>query len=66
MIWERGFDWKRSLREVETQPVEWDPVAEQWNKYVQETAKRITREQGPYAVSEWIRTVKGGAPSGGN
>ncbi len=64
LIWERGLDWKRALREVETQPVEWRPPTEQWNKYVQETAKRIKDEKGERAAREWIQTVKSSTARG--
>jgi hypothetical protein len=58
LIWEQGLDWKRALQEIETHPLEWNSATEQWNKYVQETAKRIREEKGERAAVEWMRTVK--------
>ncbi len=65
LIWERGFDWKNALHEVETQPVVWCPTIEQRNKHVQEMAKRIAREQGLSTAIEWMQKQKSGA-AGGN
>jgi hypothetical protein len=58
LIWKRGLDWKSALQKIETQPLQWNPAAEQWNKYVQETGKRIKEEKGERAAAEWIKTVK--------
>lgn len=58
LVWEPGLDWRQVLGEMETHPLLWDPVTEQWYKDLQATAKRMIQEEGEETAHEWVRAAK--------
>ncbi len=61
LVWERGLDWKKTLQDMDANPLDWSPATEQRHKYFQETAKQIRKDQGLMAAVEWLEQQKKGS-----
>jgi predicted nucleotidyltransferase len=54
LVWEPGLAWPQIVDRIESEPISWDPVAEEQYERVQETYRRIAKEQGIRAAREWL------------
>jgi hypothetical protein len=54
LVWEPGLAWPQIVDRIEFEPISWDPVAEEQYERVQETYRRIAKEQGTRAAREWL------------
>jgi predicted nucleotidyltransferase len=54
LVWEPGLAWPQIVDRIESEPISWDPVAEEQYERVQETYRQIAKEQGTRAAREWL------------
>lgn len=54
LVWEPGLAWPEIVDRIESEPLPWDPVAEEQYEHVEENYRRIAKDQGTRAAQEWL------------